>query len=107
MLIAGFAMVRSEPLVIVVAQIAFGMGCGLIYYSSLFYSMDIREAKAEHGGLQEPPSASEFSEGRRLPELRFTWRPTTRTAARPAATLILGLVAMLVRRYRMARSNAK
>ena len=26
---------------------------GLIYYSSLFYSMDVGEAKGEHGGLHE------------------------------------------------------
>jgi predicted MFS family arabinose efflux permease len=38
---------------VVVAQIFFGVACGLIYYSSLFYSMDVGDAKAEHGGLHE------------------------------------------------------
>jgi MFS family permease len=35
------------------AQIVFGVAVGLIYYSSLFYSMDAGEAKGEHGGIHE------------------------------------------------------
>lgn len=38
---------------VVVAQVAFGVSAGLMYYSSLFYSMDVGEARAEHGGLHE------------------------------------------------------
>jgi len=36
-----------------VAQIFFGLATGLIYYSSLFYAMDVGEASSEHGGLHE------------------------------------------------------
>ena len=35
------------------AQLLFGGAVGLIYYSSLFYSMDISETKGEHGGIHE------------------------------------------------------
>jgi len=35
------------------AQIFFGVAIGLIYYSSLFYSMDASEIKSEHGGIHE------------------------------------------------------
>jgi len=35
------------------AQSLFGISTGLIYYSSLFYSMDVGETKGEHGGLHE------------------------------------------------------
>ena len=35
------------------AQIFFGAAIGLIYYSSLFYSMDAGETKGEHGGIHE------------------------------------------------------
>ena len=35
------------------AQIFFGLATGLIYYSSLFYAMDVGEASSEHGGLHE------------------------------------------------------
>jgi predicted MFS family arabinose efflux permease len=39
--------------IVVIAEMAFGVAAGLMYYSSLFYSMDVGEAKAEHGGLHE------------------------------------------------------
>ncbi len=38
---------------IVIAQVGFGGAAALIYYSSLFYAMDVGEARAEHGGLHE------------------------------------------------------
>lgn len=39
--------------VLVGAQLFFGAAVGLIYYSSLFYSMDVGETKGEHGGFHE------------------------------------------------------
>ena len=39
--------------IIILAQIIFGLGVGLIYYSSLFYSMDVGDTKGEHGGFHE------------------------------------------------------
>ena len=55
MLIASFAAILTAPnlAVLVAAQIFFGGAIGLIYYSSLFYSMDAGEAKGEHGGIHE------------------------------------------------------
>jgi predicted MFS family arabinose efflux permease len=35
------------------AQILFGGALGLIYYSSLFYSMNLSDTKGEHGGIHE------------------------------------------------------
>ena len=35
------------------AQVFFGFATGLIYYSSLFYAMDVGEASSEHSGLHE------------------------------------------------------
>ena len=54
-LIAGFVAVLVVPnlAVVVVAQVFFGAALGLIYYSSLFYSMDLSDAKGEHGGIHE------------------------------------------------------
>jgi len=54
-LIAGFCLLLlSTSLgVLVGGQILFGVAVGLIYYSSLFYSMDVGETKGEHGGLHE------------------------------------------------------
>ncbi|HKI70807.1 MAG TPA: MFS transporter [Verrucomicrobiae bacterium] len=43
----------SDLWLLVSAQIFFGAAIGLIYYSSLYYSMDVSEAKGEHGGIHE------------------------------------------------------
>jgi len=55
MLILSFAAILMAPnlMVLMVAQIFFGGAIGLIYYSSLFYSMDAGDAKGEHGGIHE------------------------------------------------------
>jgi predicted MFS family arabinose efflux permease len=43
----------SNLWVLAIAQVVFGFATGLIYYSSLFYSMDVGETKGEHGGIHE------------------------------------------------------
>lgn len=54
-LVGGFAtmMLAAQLWLVLLAQLVFGCAVGLIYYSSLFYSMDVGEAKGEHGGLHE------------------------------------------------------
>lgn len=54
-LIAGFLGLFTLPTLATVAaaQVVFGAGIGLIYYSSLFYSMDVGDTKGEHGGIHE------------------------------------------------------
>jgi MFS family permease len=54
-LIVTFATILIVPnlAVLLGAQIFFGVAIGLIYYSSLFYSMDTSETKGEHGGIHE------------------------------------------------------
>jgi MFS family permease len=54
-LILSFATIVLSPnlAVLIIAQIFFGGAIGLIYYSSLFYSMDASETKSEHGGIHE------------------------------------------------------
>jgi MFS family permease len=42
----------SRPLFFI-AQVVFGLSIGLIYYSSLYYSMNASEEKGKHGGLHE------------------------------------------------------
>ena len=55
LLIGSFAsiLLSHELWIIMLAQLFFGVATGLIYYSSLFYSMDVGEASSEHGGLHE------------------------------------------------------
>ncbi len=54
-LVGSFAAVVMAPglAVLTLAQLVFGTVVGLIYYSSLFYSMDLGETKGEHGGIHE------------------------------------------------------
>ena len=54
-MVAAFATILLAPnlWVIVGAQVMFGLAHGLIYYSSLFYSMDVGETKGEHSGIHE------------------------------------------------------
>jgi predicted MFS family arabinose efflux permease len=54
-LIASFALILMVPnlIVLVLAQVLFGGAVGLLYYSSLFYSMDTSDTKGEHGGIHE------------------------------------------------------
>jgi predicted MFS family arabinose efflux permease len=54
-LVISFVAILTAPnlLVLVLAQCLFGTGIGLIYYSSLFYSMDNSDTKGEHGGIHE------------------------------------------------------
>jgi predicted MFS family arabinose efflux permease len=55
LLIFSFATILVVPnfAVLLLAQLFFGVAIGLIYYSSLFYSMDASDAKSEHGGIHE------------------------------------------------------
>lgn len=52
---ASFAtmLLASNLWLVVAVQAAFGIALGLIYYSSLFYSMDVGETKGAHGGVHE------------------------------------------------------
>jgi predicted MFS family arabinose efflux permease len=55
LLIVSFVSILTVPslIVLIVAQVFFGWAIGLIYYSSLFYSMDAGDTKGEHGGIHE------------------------------------------------------
>ena len=54
-LIASLAtiLLASHLWPIILAEVFFGLATGMIYYSSLFYSMDVGEASSEHGGWHE------------------------------------------------------
>jgi predicted MFS family arabinose efflux permease len=54
-LVGTFTTILLAPnlALLVSAQVLFGGALGLIYYSSLFYSMDRSETKGEHGGIHE------------------------------------------------------
>jgi MFS family permease len=49
----GALLLVENVAVVVMSQLLFGVAVGVIYYSSLFYSMDVGETKGEHGGFHE------------------------------------------------------
>jgi MFS family permease len=55
LLILGFiaVMTAHQIWILILAQIAFGWGTGLIYYSSLFYAMNGSDTHGQHGGIHE------------------------------------------------------
>jgi len=55
LLLASFVtvMLATQPWLLVLAQIGFGWGVALIYYSSLYYAMDGSDSHGEHGGIHE------------------------------------------------------
>jgi predicted MFS family arabinose efflux permease len=55
LLIGSFALILTVPnlAMLLIAQFFFGAAIGLIYYSSLLYSMDASDTKSEHGGIHE------------------------------------------------------
>ena len=55
LLVLAFAAILVAPslAVLIAAQVFFGAAVELIYYSSLFYSMDASDTKSENGGIHE------------------------------------------------------
>ena len=66
-LVVSFTFLLLVPnfFVLIASQVVFGVSIGLIYYSSLFYSMDVGETKGEHGGAVDG-RRSGFSRRRRM-----------------------------------------
>ena len=49
----GAMLLAAALWMLILSQVVLGMAFGLIYYSSLFYSMDVGETKGEHAGIHE------------------------------------------------------
>jgi predicted MFS family arabinose efflux permease len=98
-LAVSFVAILLAPAVwmVVVAQIAFGITCGLMYYSSLFYSLDVGEAKAEHGGLHEAAIGVGICAGPAVGALSLQFFPQHPNASAVAvsAMLVVGLVTLV------------
>jgi predicted MFS family arabinose efflux permease len=91
-------MVLSGQLwIVVLAQVFFGLAAGFIYYSSLFYSMDVGEGSAEHGGLHEAAIGVGIFAGPAVGALTLTFLPHVPNAGVLAVSglLVLGLAALL------------
>lgn len=92
-------MVLSDKLwPVIAAQVFFGLGAGLIYYSSLFYSMDVGETKGEHGGLHEAAIGAGTFAGPAVGAAALQLLPGTANGGVLAVSglLMVGLAALVV-----------
>ena len=91
LLIASLAaiLLAQQLWLVVVAQVFFGLATGLIYYSSLFYSMDVGEASSEHGGLHEAFIGAGICLGPATGALALTLAPQSANAATWAVSGLL------------------
>ena len=104
LLIGSFAAIlfARELWMVVVAQLAFGLATGLIYYSSLFYSMDVGEGSSEHGGWHEAFIGAGICFGPAAGALALQLAPDNPNAGAWAVCglLVVGLLALLWLRMR-------
>jgi len=103
-MIAIFVVILRAPnlATLVIAQVVFGLCIGLIYYSSLFYSMDAGETKGEHGGFHEAAIGAGSCAGPAAGAAALYLNPTNpHTSAYAAGALLLvglgGLIWMRLR----------
>jgi predicted MFS family arabinose efflux permease len=90
-IIVSFAAILLAPSLwfVVLGQIFFGFAAGLIYYSSLFYSMDVGEARGEHGGLHEAAIGIGICAGPAVGALSLQVFPHTPWAGTAAVSILL------------------
>jgi predicted MFS family arabinose efflux permease len=100
-MVASFAIIVLAPnmAVLVLAQLVFGCAIGLIYYSSLFYSMDLSDTKGEHGGIHEAAIGVGNCAGPAVGAASLHFLPQYTSSAAVAVSLLLllglgGLVAI-------------
>lgn len=92
LLIASFTGLLLSPQLwaVVLSEIVFGWAIGLIYYSSLFYSMDASESKGVHGGVHEAAIGLGICTGPTLGALALGFFPSQ---ANVSAWAVSGLLA--------------
>jgi len=93
LMIASFAAIlmwTKFPL-LVAAQVVFGFAVGLIYYSSLFYSMDASDTKGEHGGVHEAVIGAGIFFGPSIGYTALQFFPANPNSSATAVSVILTL----------------
>jgi hypothetical protein len=103
MIVSFGAMLLARNIwVLIASQAVFGLAIGLIYYSSLFYSMDVGETKGEHGGIHEAAIGAGNATGPAMAAAAlafFPEYPSSGTAA-VCVLLLLGLGVLYWMRFR-------
>lgn len=104
-LMVGFAalLILRDFWLLFAAQIVFGFSVGLIYYSSLFYSMDVGQTKGEHGGLHEAAMGAGNCFGPALGVTALMLAPQTPNAGAYAVSGLLAVGLLGLFRLRFSR----
>lgn len=107
-LICGFAAILILPnlAALVTAQLLFGAATGLVYYSSLFYAMDLGETKGVHGGLHEAALGAGNCAGPAVGALTLQFLPRYSNSGAIAVSLLLvaGFCAIVLLWHRSKRA---
>ncbi len=92
---------------VIVAQAVFGISCGFMYYSSLFYSMDAGDTKGEHGGIHEAAIGAGIFAGPVVGAAGLWLVPQSPHAATVAVAALLGVgfVVLLGLKWHWGRSS--
>jgi predicted MFS family arabinose efflux permease len=95
-------LLAREFWLVVAAQLALGLSVGLIYYSSLFYSMDVGDTKGEHAGFHEAMIGAGICGGPLIGAAALTAAPAAPNAGVFAVTavLLVGFTGLLGLRWR-------
>jgi len=106
-LVAGFiAVLTAQDLLwLSIGQVAFGFAVGLLYYSSLFYSMDVGEARAEHGGIHEAIMGAGNFVGPGIGAVSLLLAPRWSHAGVWAVGCVLGLGMLMLAGFRLRLSQ--
>jgi MFS family permease len=97
-------LISAQLWMVVLAQLFFGLATGLIYYSSLFYSMDVGgESQAEHGGLHEAAIGAGVFAGPAVGAAALQFLPRHSSSGVLAVTVLLlfgltGLIALRLKK---------
>lgn len=103
LLVAGFvAVLTAQDLWwLSIGQVAFGFAVGLLYYSSLFYSMDVGEARAEHGGIHEAVMGAGNFVGPGIGAVSLLLAPKSSHAGVWAVGCLLGVGLLMLAGFRL------
>jgi predicted MFS family arabinose efflux permease len=106
-LISGFAtlLIADNLCLLVLAQAIFGFSVGLIYQSSLFYSMNVGDTKGEHGGLHEAAMGVGNSVGPAVGAISLWLAPHIPHVSVYAVSVLLGIGLLGLLRLRFAETG--
>jgi MFS family permease len=101
-------LVSGNLWVVIAAQVWFGLALGLIYCSSLYYSMDVGSAsKGQHGGFHEAMIGAGSFAGPAIGAAGAYFFPNAVNASTwtPAGLLVVGLAGLIWLRWRRPRKT--